>query len=124
MKITNKDPGFYDLLGTIFGSRKVHRETGDRFFDDDKKEWYLEVNDEKEILALISLSGETIKNVYCQSQESLVKLLKDVYYSTGSSTVPSVYLDAYKKAGYSIEESELKKFVKIQGGVFNGGIFL
>lgn len=61
MKITNKDPGFYDLLGPIFGSRKVHRETGDRFFDDDKKEWYLEVNDEKEILALISLSGETIK---------------------------------------------------------------
>ena len=37
MKITNKDPGFYDLLGPIFGSRKVHRETGDRFFDDDKK---------------------------------------------------------------------------------------
>lgn len=61
MKITNKDPGFYDLLGPIFGSRKVYRETGDRFFDDDKKEWYLEVNDEKEILALISLSGETIK---------------------------------------------------------------
>lgn len=53
-----------------------------------------------------------------------MKLLKDVYYSTGSSTVPSVYLDAYKKAGYSIEESELKKFVKIQGGVLNGGIFL
>lgn len=124
MKITNKDPGFYDLLGPIFGSRKVHRETGDRFFDDDKKEWYLEVNDEKEILAVISLSGETIKNVYCQSQDSLIQLLKDVYYSTGSSTVPSVYLDAYKKAGYSIEESELKKFVKIQGGVINGGIFL
>lgn len=124
MKITNKDPGFYDLLGPIFGSRKVQRETGDRFFDDDKKEWYLEVNDEREILAVISLSGETIKNVYCQNQESLVKLLKDVYYSTGSSMVPSVYLDAYKKAGYIIEESELKKFVKIQGGVINGGIFL
>lgn len=121
MKMTNKDPGFYNLLGPIFGSRKIQRETSDRFFDDDEKEWYLEIGDDTEILAVISVSGETIKNVYSSSQNSLVKLLKNVYPFTESSIVPSVYLEAYKKSGYTVEDSGLKKFIKIKGGIVNGG---
>ncbi len=116
MKITNKDPGFYNLLGPIFGSRKIQRETSDRFFDDDKKEWRLELDDKEEVIAIISISGKTIKNAYCQNRKSLVRLLKDVYDCTGISTVPSIYLDAYKKAGYEIIESGLKNFTKIKGG--------
>lgn len=122
--LTNKDSGFYEILGPIFGSREVQRETRDRFYDDAGKEWYIEINKNSEALAVVSIADGKIKNVYGKDLECLEKLLKDMYYLTETSTVPGVYLDAYKKAGYTIEESGLKKFVKIKGGVINGGIFL
>ena len=38
-KMTNSTPGFYELMGPIFGSRDIEKITGDRFFDDDDKIW-------------------------------------------------------------------------------------
>ena len=37
--INNNNPDFYKYMGKIFGSRKVQRDTEDRFYDDNEKEW-------------------------------------------------------------------------------------
>ena len=41
MKMSRKDPDFYSIMGPVFGSREIQRKTGDRFFDDDNKEWHV-----------------------------------------------------------------------------------
>ena len=41
MKMSRKDPDFYSIMGPVFGSREIQRKTGDRFFDDENKEWYI-----------------------------------------------------------------------------------
>ena len=44
LKLTNKSKNFYAHLGRVFGSREVQRVTGDRFYDDDDKVWFIYYN--------------------------------------------------------------------------------
>lgn len=125
MKLTNKDPEFYAVMGPVFGSRVVQRKTGDRFYDDDKKEWYIEQDETGEALAVVSVAGTVIKNVYAKDEAVLLKILKELYYVITDSIVHSVYADIYREAGYSVDEEErLKKFIKIRGGNENGTIII
>ena len=41
IKMTNKDEKFYEYMGRLFGSRLVEKQTNDRIYDDDSKEWYI-----------------------------------------------------------------------------------
>ena len=124
MKITNKDPNFYSILGPIFGSRKVQRETGDRFYDDEEKEWYVELNDYGEAISVVSITNTIIKNVYSTDENSLEKLLCEIYLISSASIIPAIYKEIYVKAGFIVEDGSLKNFVKIQGGNVNGAIFV
>lgn len=120
MKITNKDAGFYAIMGPVFGSRKVQRKTGDRFYDDDKKEWYIEKDDSGGVVAVASVDDGVIKNVYGEDETALTRILKELYDITEESVVPSAYTDIYRSAGYTVVEEKLKKFIKIRGGKANG----
>lgn len=125
MKLTNKEPEFYTVMGPVFGSRVVQRKTGDRFYDDDQKEWYIEQDEAGEVLAVVSVAGSVIKNVYAKDEAVLLKILKELYYVITDSIVPSVYADIYREAGYNVDEEEkLKKFIKIRGGNENGAIII
>lgn len=125
MKLTNKDPEFYTIMGPVFGSREVQRKTGDRFYDDDQKEWYIELDETGEVTAVVSVVASVIKNVYGKDEAALLKILKEIYYIAMESIVPSVYAAIYRKAGYTIEEEgSLKKFIKIRGGNENGAIII
>lgn len=118
-KMTNEDSGFYEIFGPVFGSREIQRKTGDRFYDDAGKEWYVKVDGHNNILAVVSISENDIKNVYGDEQ-ILQELLEYVLSRVDTGIVPILYLPVYKKAGYSIEESgQLKRFVKIYGGKHN-----
>lgn len=64
MKITNKDPDFYKIMGPVFGSRLIQRETGDRFYDDDNKDWYISLDNLNNVIAVVSVSNNVIKNIY------------------------------------------------------------
>lgn len=123
MKIKNKDPGFYSIMGPVFGSREIQRKTGDRFFDDDQKEWYIEFDNNEEILAIVSVDGNIMKNIYGKDDTSLLKILKELYYIISSSIVTSVYEELYREAGYDVIQHS-KNFVKICGGNVNGAIFI
>lgn len=115
VKMNNKDENFYVYMGKMFGSRIVQRQTNDRIYDDNDKEWYLNIEDER-VVAFVSITKDVIKNVYTirdsYLSEIFRKLKKDVKIK--DSIVPNLYKDVYKKAGFSINTmNTLKNFIMI-----------
>lgn len=115
LKLTNKSKNFYAHLGKIFGSREVQRKTGDRFYDDDDKIWYL-YYDRGVPNTFVSIKDNVIKNVWTENKEHLIKVLKQIFDECNivESVVPSMFKEEYVQAGFSVQESS-KKFVKIRG---------
>lgn len=113
-RMFNTDKDFYKYMGQIFGSREVQRDTGDRFYDDDDKEWVIDVQN-KTIMSVISIKNYTIKNVYANDVFSLIDVLKGVYSEVSGGIVPVLYREAYTAAGYKVAE-EKKNFLIIKGG--------
>lgn len=99
--MNNLDDGFYDELGRIFGSRKVERVTGDRFYDDNNKTWYL-LKDGDTLLAVIGVKGEEIRNCYGESNEDITELIDEIKDNFTTGTIPAVWKKAFRDAGYVI----------------------
>lgn len=115
-RINQNDKDFYIYLGSIFGSRKIERETKDRFYDDPDKEWIIHINKCKIIDSVISLDRHGIlKNIYSENEISTVYSLKSIYNEVVTGVLPSLYADLYKKSGYQVEPTH-KNFVKVRGG--------
>lgn len=115
-KITNQSKEFYRYLGPVFGSRKIQKETKDRFYDDDGKEWIIDT-EEEEIRAVISIQDKVIKNVYIQDQAIGIKILQELYETTNGGIVPAIYKICYKSSGFEIKEKSAN-FVEIRGGYY------
>ena len=113
-RMCNKTTGFYGYMGKIFGSRKVQRDTGDRFYDDDGKEWVLDIQN-RNVISAVSIKDSVMKNVSAQDIFSLVDVLKFVYPEVSTGTVPIVYREAYASSGYTVTE-EKKNFLVVKGG--------
>lgn len=113
-RMKNTDPGFYGYMGKIFGSRRVQRDTADRFYDDDEKEWIIDVTG-KTVNSVISVRASKMKNVYAEDVFSLIAILEKVYPEVSGGTVPIIYQEAYTAAGYQVV-AEKKNFVIIKGG--------
>lgn len=115
VKMNNKQEKFYTYMGRMFGSRIVQRQTNDRIYDDSDKEWYLNIEDDR-VVAFVSLSNNTIKNVYTIKDSYLSEILKifKKEVKINESIVPNLYKNLYTKAGYSINDmNTLKNFISI-----------
>lgn len=115
IKMTNKDENFYKYMGRIFGSRLIEKQTNDRIYDDNNKEWYIYLEEDK-VLAFISISGNTIKNLYCIKEEYLEELLNNIKLENNISysTVTNRYIQVYEKCGFKVNKNEsYKNFVII-----------
>lgn len=121
VEMENSDENFYKFLGPVFGSREVQRVTGDRFYDDPGKKWYFEIGSLGEVVAVVSVKDNVIKNVYASDNKALLKIMKGIHADIKESKVPVIYKEVYENAGYIIEKDEyLKRFIKIRGGFYNG----
>ena len=113
--MTNKEENFYQYMGRFFGSRLIERQTNDRIYDDDNKEWYINL-DKKRVVAFVSISNHVIKNIYTIKEEYLEELLKKIKKENHItySTVTNYYKEVYKKCGFEVaENNEYKNFVTI-----------
>lgn len=113
--MTNADTDFYLYMGKIFGSRIIQNITGDRFFDDNEKVWYLHFDTQKRADAYVSIKNNVIKNVYAKNAGSLVSVLKELFSDVGISMVPEIYKNEFLQAGYEILDNTHKNFVKVRG---------
>lgn len=115
IKIDNKDEEFYSYMGKMFGSRIVQRQTNDRIYDDNDKEWYLYIEDER-VVAFVSISNATMKNVYTIRDNYLIEILKVIRkeIKIKESIVPNLYKSIYLNAGFKINQmNTLKNFIMI-----------
>lgn len=115
IKMNNKDEKFYYYMGRMFGSRIVQRQTNDRIYDDSDKEWYLNIEDDR-VVAFVSLTNDTIKNVYTIKDNYLSAIFKTMRkeIKIKESIVPNVYKTIYTKAGFSINNmNTMKNFIMI-----------
>ncbi len=115
VKMNNKDEKFYEYMGKFFGSRLVEKQVNDRIYDDDKKEWYLYIENNV-VLAFASIQNKIIKNIYGYKEKYLEKLLKYVKMNERISTsvLTKKYIQIYENCGFSIIESgSYKNFVTI-----------
>ena len=114
-KLTNKDEEFYNYMGRFFGSRQIEKQLNDRIYDDDTKEWYISIENEK-VTAFASINNNVIKNIYAVKEKSLETVLnriakeKPITYSI----VTKQYIEIYEKCGYKISDSTgYKNFIMI-----------
>ena len=114
MRINRGNPDFYKIMGPIFGSRSIQRQTSDRFYDDLGKEWFIEIS-EKSIDYVISVKDGVIKNIYLENESAAVAALRAIYPDISSGIVPACYSEVYADAGYLVLEKS-QNFVFINGG--------
>lgn len=115
LKINNKDEKFYFYMGKVFGSRIIQKQVNDRIYDDNDKEWYIYIEDNR-VIAFVSIDNNVIKNVYTIKDKCLVEILKKIKkdYKIKESIVPNTYKALYTKAGFKINPmNSLKNFVSI-----------
>lgn len=115
VKMNNKDEKFYQYMGKFFGSRLVERQTNDRIYDDDKKEWYLYIEDDS-VIAFVSTQNKVIKNIYCYKEKNLEELLNYIKKEEKitNSILTKRYIEVYQKCGFKVSENETyKNFVMI-----------
>lgn len=116
LKLTNKSKNFYAHLGKVFGSREVQKVTGDRFYDDDNKTWYVYYN-RGDPDTFVSVQDNKIKNVWTENRKHLIAVLKQINkeLSVKESVVPAVFKDEYENSGFLILGNGYKNFIKIRG---------
>ncbi len=115
IKITNKEEKFYQYMGRFFGSRLIEKQTNDRIYDDDNKQWYIYLEEEK-VMAFVSITKNVIKNVYAMKEKYLEEVLKKVKKENDItySIVTNYYKEVYEKCGFQISKNqEYKNFVII-----------
>lgn len=106
---TRSDPDFYQQLGPVFGSRKIERETRDRFYDDPGKIWFL-VPD----LGAASLLDGVIRNFWAANDEAAEGLLLSILAeaATARGIVPQAYRKAFEKMGFRTRPYQ-KNFLEV-----------
>ncbi len=113
-KMNNKYKSFYQYMGKMFGSRVIEKQTNDRIYDDNDKDWYMVIEDDK-VQAFVSVNSKNvIKNLYTVKKEYLSEILRYIRMerNIAPSVVTNIYVDLYKRSGFKIEEEEkLKNFV-------------
>lgn len=115
VKMINKQEKFYQYMGKFFGSRLIEKQTNDRIYDDDNKEWYIYLEEER-VMAFVSVNNNVIKNVYTTKKIYLEEILmeikreKDITYSI----VTNYYKDIYEKCGFKVSKNQdYKNFTTI-----------
>lgn len=115
IKMTNKEEKFYQYMGRVFGSRLIERQTNDRIYDDNGKQWYVYLEEEK-VVAFVSISKNVIKNIYTTKDKYLESILKEIKKENNItySIVTNSYIEVYEKCGFQISKNQdYKNFVMI-----------
>lgn len=111
----NKQEKFYQYMGKFFGSRLIEKQTNDRIYDDDNKEWYLYIEEER-VMAFVSINNNVIKNVYTTKEKYLEEILRAIQKENEItySIVTNYYREIYEKCGFKISKNQdYKNFITI-----------
>ena len=110
IRITRDDPDFYLHVGPIFGSRRIEKETHDRFYDLPGKIWYI-IPD----LGAASRIDGTIKNFWAVNDQAAEALLLAIMAEEESisGVVPRTFEHVFRQLGFSMADHQ-KNFLEVQ----------
>lgn len=116
--LTREDADFYEIMGPIFGSRKITRETNDHFYDDADKKWVCGKGEGDDVDFVFSINGAGIlKNLYIANEEAVLEELSlAALNNVVWGNVPIQYKNVLEAAGFEIQD-ESAKFVMVKGHV-------
>lgn len=115
VKMINKQEKFYQYMGKFFGSRLIEKQTNDRIYDDDNKQWYIYLEEER-VMAFVSVNNNVIKNVYTTKEKYLEEILMEVKKDNHItySIVTNYYKQIYEKCGFKVSKNQdYKNFITI-----------
>ena len=103
-RLTRDDEDFYEIMGPIFGSRLIEKQTKDRFYDDAGKVWFVIPGK-----GVASLLGNTIKNFWAVSEKAaqeLIGALKAEQTREGKKwldgTLPNTHAEVFAGVGFEV----------------------
>ena len=109
LKLNHDNVSFYDYLGPVFGSRIIERDTGDRFYDDTDKDWYVIPG-----RGVASVKHGLLRNFWAADREAADQLIKvlceDMPRLTG--VAPRQHEQAFADAGFTVNEHH-KNFIEV-----------
>ena len=99
LRMNRSSAGFYEIMGPVFGSRAIERDTHDRFYDDADKEWYCIPGE-----GAASVKHGSIRNFWASSPTVAAELLAAMQADCArlSGIVPCAHREAFSQAGFSV----------------------
>lgn len=96
-KLTRADEDFYAVMGPVFGSRLIEKQTKDRFYDDAGKVWYAIPGK-----GAASLLGNTIKNFWAVNADIAEKLITAIQNDSEwfDGVLPRTHESVFSKLGF------------------------
>lgn len=104
---TSRD--FYIYMGPIFGSRIIEKETGDRFYDDAEKMWYVAPG-----RGAASMRSGILRNFWAADDETAQELVEAMVLDNRrlSGVAARRYENAFKTHGFTVQ-SYRKNFIEV-----------
>lgn len=109
LRLERGDERFYDYLGPVFGSRIVEKDTGDRFYDDIGKVWYVLPG-----RGAASVRQGVLRNFWAVDQEtadSLAAAIRADNLRLGG-VAPRRYAQSFVKCGFTVQGYR-KNFIEV-----------
>lgn len=97
LKLTRDDANFYVLLGPVFGSRALEKETHDRFYDDPGKIWYLLPEE-----GVASILNGVIRNFWAADDRAAEMLIQALQQDAERlrGILPRIYEKPFRRLGF------------------------
>ncbi|MBE5786184.1 MAG: hypothetical protein E7324_01440 [Clostridiales bacterium] len=97
IRLNQTSPDFYMLMGPVFGSRQVEKDTKDRFYDDPGKQWYLIPGK-----GAASVKDGVLRNFWTREEKDAQTLIEAMLqdYPALTGVAPLCYRDAFYRAGF------------------------
>ena len=108
-RLTRSDEDFYTVMGPIFGSRLIEKQTKDRFYDDPAKVWFVIPGK-----GAASLLDCIIKNFWAVNDETADTLVSARVQEQKwlDGVLPRTYEDVFKRHGFETSDHRVN-FIEV-----------
>ncbi len=109
LRLERGDQRFYDYLGPVFGSRVVEKDTGDRFYDDADKIWYVVPG-----RGAASVRQGLLRNFWAADRETADRLVEALWADNPrlGGVAPRRYEQAFVNCGFTVQGYR-KNFIEV-----------
>ena len=109
LRLERGDQRFYDYLGPVFGSRVIEKDTGDRFYDDMGKVWYVVPG-----RGAASVRQGLLRNFWAADRETADSLVEAIQADNPrlGGVAPRRYAQAFVKCGFTVQGYR-KNFIEV-----------